>query len=78
MKIRVTKETGFADITQGYLEVKIRPGTYLVEIRENPTGKNTSNWYIFTKPEEINPKLKGRIIGATICFVIINGFEIIK
>ena len=45
-------------------QVKIPAGTYLVEVKENPSEKNTREWYVFTNPGEISSEFKNKVIGA--------------
>lgn len=45
-------------------QVKIPAGTYSVKVEENPSGKNTREWYVFTHPEEIGSEFKNKVIGA--------------
>lgn len=61
MKVAVKfYEVNGRDITQ----VEIPAGTYSVKVEENPSGKNTKEWYVFSNPSEIGSEFKNKVIGA--------------
>jgi len=66
MKLKTTEKLSFYEVigVQQTVQIQIPPGIYTVEIKNNPSGRNYSEWYVFTKPEEIGPTFKNKIIGA--------------
>lgn len=45
-------------------QIEIPAGIYSVKVKENPSGKNIREWYVFTHPEEIGSEFKNKVIGA--------------
>jgi len=70
MKLKTTTPLPFYEVTGIQIaQIEVPPGTYTVELKTNPTGRNHTKWYVFTKPEEINSSFKGKTIGVAIEWV---------
>ena len=65
MKLIMKETVKFFEVNGGNIvHVKIPAGTYSVKIEENPSGKNTRKWYVFSHPSEIGSEFNNKKIGA--------------
>jgi len=78
MKIRLNAPFEFCKVgATGITFIQVPPGVYSVEVREHPTDKKQPNWYILTRPEEVDSKFRNTTIGATMEYVNLHHLRII-